>query len=122
MSTAPVVATSADAGSRLFSIISEFHHHWEGIKSDIIMLWLTAAQADMRGSPYTITELGEAAHMSLASTSRNVQLLETRRETKMSPPLDLLETRAHPTDYRTKIVTLTPKGRNFYTRLMQLMG
>ncbi len=123
MTDAPAAKNEFDTGLRIYTLMDEFNRHWEGMKVDIAMLWLKCAQADIAGKPLTITELSEATKMSLASASRNVQLLETRRADKNDAhPLDLLETRVHPNDYRTRLVVLTPKGRNFYKRLLALMG
>lgn len=113
--------TDFDAGLRLFNTLGEFNRYWEGMNVTVAMLFVKIAQADFSGRPLSITEAGEAASMKLATASRNILLLETRRETKDGEPLDLVTVRAHPKDYRTKIVTLTPKGRNMYKRILELM-
>lgn len=113
--------TDFDAGLRIFTALSEFNRHWEGMNVTVAMLFVKIAQADFASRPLSITEASEATSMTLASASRNIQLLEQRRATKDSDPLDLVVIKAHPKDYRTKVVTLTPKGRNMYKRILELM-
>jgi DNA-binding MarR family transcriptional regulator len=60
--------------------------------------------------------------MKLASTSRNIQLLENRIGERGSEPVALVEVKAHPRDYRRKVVSLTPMGRDLYKRLCSLVS
>lgn len=115
--TAP---TSINDNLRLMAIINELRSVWEGMPMSVAALFVKIAQYDQRHEPLTITEAGEMVGMKLASASRNIQLLESKMGERGQPPVALVEVRSHPSDYRKKVVSLTPKGRTLYGRLNSL--
>ncbi|MGZ2448480.1 DNA-binding MarR family transcriptional regulator [Rhizobium ruizarguesonis] len=107
---------------RFVTALSEFEKLWPGINVQTASMFMQIAAADLRGSPMSITEASDAAGITLASASRIVQGFEMRRAGRDDEPLHLLEARAHPTQYRAKVVVLTQRGKNLYNRIVQLMG
>jgi DNA-binding MarR family transcriptional regulator len=101
--------------------MAEFDKVWSNMSVQTAALFMRLAAADQRGKPMSITEAHEASGMTLASASRNIQALEQRRENKDSEPLNLVEVRVHPTQYRAKVIVLTTRGKHFYNRILELM-
>ncbi|WP_027684309.1 hypothetical protein [Rhizobium leguminosarum] len=101
--------------------MTEFDKLWPGISAQTAALFMLVGAADLRGKPMSITEASDASGMTLAAASRNIQAFEQRRAEKDSDPLNLIEVRIHPSQYRAKLVTLTPRGKHLYNRIVQLM-
>ncbi|TXR49876.1 MarR family winged helix-turn-helix transcriptional regulator [Phyllobacterium endophyticum] len=110
-----------DEGLRLLAIMEALQEAWEGMPVSVASLFIVIAQHDSRKDALSITEAGERVGMKLASTSRNIQLLENKMGERGSKPVALVEIKAHPSDYRRKVVQLTPKGRALYERLCNLV-
>lgn len=106
---------------RFTTAMSEFDQLWPGISAQTAALFMMIAEADLRGKPMSITEACDASGMTLAAASRNIQAFEGRRKDVNDDPLNLISVRVHPTQYRAKLATLTPRGKNLYTRITQLM-
>jgi hypothetical protein len=86
-----------DHGLRLLAVLESLREAWEGMPMSVAALFVKIAQHDQRHDLLTITEAGEMVGMKLASTSRNIQLLENRIGERGSEPVALVEGQSTPT-------------------------
>jgi DNA-binding MarR family transcriptional regulator len=105
--------------AKLVRAMQVFRAEWEYFPMHVALMFICIAEADVAGSPLSISRAAELTGMPDASVSRNVRVLSGGQPGRGgSAEHDLLQVFTDPTDYRSRLIRLTPRGRDFYRQLL----
>ena len=101
-------------GLAMFAFMSEFRKINNEIQAQTVQTFLAIAMSKKEKVP--MSELMETLGISQASCSRNVAFFTDWTRKKQKGP-NFLTCREDPMERRRKLVSLTPKGKQFYNSL-----
>tara|TARA_B100001250_G_scaffold395315_1_gene400084 strand:+ start:770 stop:1096 length:327 start_codon:yes stop_codon:yes gene_type:complete len=102
----------------LLNVIEHFRLIDSGMHAQSMSIFLYVAEYDPKA--VAMQEIAQEIGVSQASVSRNVALLSSTTRYRTKGP-NLLQAAEDPNERRSKLVTLTHKGRKFYNDLEKLV-
>lgn len=100
-------------GTTMFAFMSEFRKLDNEIQAQTVQTFLAIAMDKRKNVP--MQDLAAIIGISQASASRNVSFFSNKH--KKHKGINLLSSSEDPEERRRKLVTLTNKGKAFYTNL-----
>ena len=102
-------------------LLKEFRKIDPNIQMQTALAFILIAQNDQDGTPLSVYEVGDHLNCTSASASRNVAALSNWSRHKKAG-YGLVEARENPIKRNEKIITLTPKGRQWIETMGRICG
>ena len=101
--------------------MKEFRKIDPNLQMQTALAFIVIAQNDHDGTPLTVYEVGDHLNCTSASASRNVAALSAWSRHKKEG-YGLVEANENPIKRNEKIITLTPKGKQWVDSLLTICG